>query len=68
MDCNTVLIKTRWLAMLRALKVQEEIQASSFSKSIFQDECFKAEAVIGAPRYLEGRAAIEKPRILEIDD
>jgi len=53
---------------LRTLKIHEEIHASNFSRRIFQDECFKAEAVIGAPKYLEGRDAIEKPRIWAMED
>jgi len=52
---------------LRALKVHEEMRASNFSRRISQDECFKVEAVIGAPRYLEGRDAMEKPKILAMD-
>lgn len=62
-DWRTALIKTRRLAILRALRVQEERRASRFSKRILQDECFMAESVMGAPIYLEGRTAIENPRM-----
>ena len=32
----------------------------------FQDECFLAKSKRGAPRYFEGKEAIEKPRIRAI--
>ena len=63
MDCSMALMRVSLLAMLRALKVQEDSHDSIFSRRRFQEECLIAESIRGAPRYLSGREAMEKPRI-----
>ena len=39
---------------------------SIFSNNSLQDECLIVESVRGAPKYLEGREVVEKPRMRAI--
>lgn len=67
MEWRIALIRKILLAILRALWVQRKSLASSFSSKSFQEECLRAEAIRGAPRYLEGRRSMENPRIWPMD-
>lgn len=67
-DYRMDLIRISLLAMFRALKVQEMSRDSSLLRRSFQEDFLRVESVRGAPRYLEGRAVGENPRMRIMED
>lgn len=55
------------LAIFRALWVQRESLASNLSRRSVHEACFRADTIMGAPRYLEGSLAMVKPKIRAIE-
>ena len=66
MACKMALTKIRQLGKFRGYSTQLESFCFNRSKSSYQDSFFGLPIPRGMPKYLDGKAPLEKPRILKI--